>query len=181
MLFLFCVYMVLAEKKLLNSGGEVFRMAFAGRYMGVLMGFFGIYAGLLYNDCFSVAMPFFQTQYKFVGNATQALRTGALTDVYAFGVDPVWKLTSNELLFSNSMKMKMAVILGVTQMTLGICMKFVNSIHFGSKLDVFTECLPQLIFMMSLFGCALARADMHAPQLTVRLTRAYPAAGTWSS
>lgn len=37
-------------------------------------------------------------------------------------------------------------------MTLGIVMKGVNAVHFGSKLDFFTEFLPQLILLLVLFG-----------------------------
>ncbi len=152
LLFLFCVYLILAEKKLTGTGGEVFRMVFAGRYMGAAMGFFGIYAGLIYNDCFAVSVPIFASQYAFAGNASTAHRLGGLTDVYPFGIDPVWKLSTNELLFTNSMKMKMSVIFGVVQMAFGISLKFVNAIHIRSKLDLFAECLPQMIFLIALFG-----------------------------
>jgi len=50
------------------------------------------------------------------------------------------------------MKMKLAVIIGVTQMTLGICMKGLNSIYFKKYLDFFFEFIPQLVFMVGLFG-----------------------------
>ena len=40
--------------------------------------------------------------------------------VYPVGMDPKWIRASNELNFFNSYKMKFAVIIGVTQMTLGI-------------------------------------------------------------
>lgn len=50
------------------------------------------------------------------------------------------------------MKMKIAVILGVTQMSLGIFMKGLNSLFFGKYLDFFFEFIPQIVFMVGLFG-----------------------------
>jgi V-type H+-transporting ATPase subunit a len=71
---------------------------------------------------------------------------------YPVGVDPVWKGASNELLYYNSLKMKMAVILGVTQMCAGIVMKCLNAIHFRQELDLIFEFIPQIVLMLSLFG-----------------------------
>ena len=48
--------------------------------------------------------------------------------------------------------MKMSVIFGVTQMTLGIFMKSFNAIYFGRLVDLFFEFLPQLFLLMCLFG-----------------------------
>lgn len=42
----------------------------------------------------------------------------------------------------NSLKMKLAVILGVFQMMLGIILKAVNAIHFKEKLDFIFEFIP---------------------------------------
>jgi V-type H+-transporting ATPase subunit a len=68
------------------------------------------------------------------------------------GVDPVWKGAGNELLYYNSLKMKMSVILGVTQMCLGIVMKCLNAIYFRQELDLIFEFIPQIVLMLSLFG-----------------------------
>ena len=50
------------------------------------------------------------------------------------------------------MKMKIAVILGVAQMSLGILMKGLNSLFFGKYLDFLFEFIPQIVFMVGLFG-----------------------------
>ena len=76
-------------------------------------------------------------------------------NVYPFGVDPAWHIAGNELLFFNSMKMKTSVILGVTQMTFGVCLKAMNALYFKESLDFFYEFIPMIVFVLSLFGCAL--------------------------
>ena len=48
--------------------------------------------------------------------------------------------------------MKVSVIFGVLQMTIGVLFKGINSIHFRSAADFFNEFLPQLIFLVGLFG-----------------------------
>jgi len=71
---------------------------------------------------------------------------------YPFGVDPVWKGAANELLFYNSLKMKMSIIIGIAQMSLGIFIKLLNSLHFHHKLDIYFEFIPQILFLLSTFG-----------------------------
>ena len=72
--------------------------------------------------------------------------------VYPFGLDPVWAIASNNLNYVNSLKMKISVIIGVVHMTLGILVKATNCIHFGRYIDFFCEFVPQLCFMLLLFG-----------------------------
>ena len=72
--------------------------------------------------------------------------------MYPVGVDPAWHLGSNELAYLNSLKMKMSVILGVLQMSLGVCMKAMNAMHFGRKMDFFFEFVPQIILLFVMFG-----------------------------
>jgi V-type H+-transporting ATPase subunit a len=50
--------------------------------------------------------------------------------VYPFGIDPIWYRAEQTISILNSFKMKLSVILGVSQMILGILMKGLNAIYF---------------------------------------------------
>ena len=58
------------------------------------------------------------------------------------GVDPAWYLAKNELNYLNSLKMKIAVILGVAQMLLGVILKGCNYLFSGKKIEFFFEFIP---------------------------------------
>ena len=50
------------------------------------------------------------------------------------------------------MKMKLAVIVGVAHMALGILMKGFNAAYYKCKTDFFFEFVPQFIMLLALFG-----------------------------
>lgn len=88
-----------------------------------LMGLFSIYTGLIYNDLFSQTMTLMQSAYSFkpetdpMSNITKWI--GEKGDsTYGFGLDPSWHGAENSLIFTNSYKMKMAVIFGVVHVRL---------------------------------------------------------------
>jgi V-type H+-transporting ATPase subunit a len=68
------------------------------------------------------------------------------------GQDPVWGLTSNKLNFANNVKMKLAVIMAVLHMSLGIIQKGTNTIYFGKWADFWTEVATGLTILLGLFG-----------------------------
>jgi len=55
---------------------------------------------------------------------------------YAFGVDPIWHGSRSEMSFTNSLKMKMSILLGISQMNLGILLSYFNARYFRSALDI---------------------------------------------
>lgn len=67
-------------------------------------------------------------------------------------MDPIWAKAENNTTFINSLKMKLAVIIGVIHMLLGVFMKGCNAVQFKSKLDFFCEFVPQLIFLVLTFA-----------------------------
>ena len=87
------------------------------------------------------------------GECATQYTTGLTQDgTYAFGLDPIWHGTKTELPFLNSLKMKMSILMGVTQMTLGIFMSLLNFLHTRDFLSIACEFIPQVIFLGSLFG-----------------------------
>jgi V-type H+-transporting ATPase subunit a len=132
-----------------------------GRYMITMMGFFAVYAGFIYNDCFSLGLNLFGSRWQFEGQEEGYVEEGAVAaptadygapdSVYPFGLDPIWHVTSNELLFFNSFKMKLSVIFGIIQMFCGTCLRGMNALYFGKKLDFMYEFVPMVSFASSLF------------------------------
>lgn len=153
LLTLFALYLVLNEKKLgAQQLNELIKTCYDGRYMLLLMGLFSMYTGFLYNEVFSIPMDLFGSNWRFPdANATVAERIDP-DRVYEIGVDPAWKGSVNALAFYNSLKMKMSVLLGVTQMVLGIVLSLLNAIHFKKTVNIVGEFIPQMIFMNGLFG-----------------------------
>nr|XP_029517748.1 V-type proton ATPase 116 kDa subunit a-like isoform X1 [Oncorhynchus nerka] len=165
------LWMVLEEKdpKLRNNTNEIWRMMFGGRYLILLMGLFSVYTGAIYNECFSRGLSPFSSGWH-VGpmfengewNPTTVKEnnflsldpniTGVFTGPYPFGIDPVWGMSNNHLTFLNSYKMKMSVIIGVIHMTFGVCLAFFNYIHFNQLSSVFLVLIPELFFLLCLFG-----------------------------
>lgn len=61
-------------------------------------------------------------------------------------------MSSNDLLFFNSLKMKFSVIVGIVHISVNIIIKGMNCWYFNQKLDFFAEFLPQILFALCLFG-----------------------------
>jgi len=123
--------------------------------MIALMGFFAVYAGLMYSEVVGVGVMLFDSTYSEPENLPEEATSWELTwnhEVYKFGVDPAWHGASNELLYVNSLKMKLAVLFGVTHMVLGLFLRFLNAIHFRCWLDFLFECVPMTVFMFCFFG-----------------------------
>ena len=108
--------MIYYERPLQNrKSDEIFSMAFFGRYIMLMMGIFSMYTGLIYNDMFSKPLSLFPSQWVWphdfkAGEAVSAKMKDNY--VYPFGLDWNWHGTENDLLFSNSYKMKLSILMG---------------------------------------------------------------------
>jgi len=158
MLFLGGLYCVWNAENLKFS----LNIMYSARYMLVMMGFFSMYAGFLYNDFFSIGFDFFGSRWtpNPVDHQTKLVTFEPAYDIrneggrgpYPFGIDPAWHGAQNELIFLNSLKMKVSVIIGVLHMLTGLTMRFLNALHQRNKTDFLCECVPMLIFMVCFFG-----------------------------
>uniref|UniRef100_A0A8C2J8A0 V-type proton ATPase subunit a n=1 Tax=Cyprinus carpio TaxID=7962 RepID=A0A8C2J8A0_CYPCA len=164
---LFALWMVLYEndRKLKKTRNEVR----AGRYIILLMGIFSVYTGLIYNDCFSKSLNLFgsgwnvRAMYDHGGWNEHTVRsnsflaldpnvTGVFNGPYPLGIDPIWNLASNRLTFLNSYKMKMSVIVGIIHMTFGVVLGVFNHLHFRRTFNLYLIFIPELLFLLCLFG-----------------------------
>ena len=155
-LFLFCfsIYLLINNKTLSKSTNSMIQTLAQARYFLLLMSIFSFYCGLLYNDFLSVPLYFNSCYHKseIKEDKEEKLLTKDKECKYKFGLDPVWMISNNELAFINSLKMKFSVIIGVFQMTLGIVLKGINSIYDKNLIECFCVFIPELIFMLILFG-----------------------------
>merc|ERR1719411_891287 len=71
---------------------------------------------------------------------------------YVFGIDPIWQVSENKIMFQNAFKMKVSILLGVMHMLFGVFMSLWNNIYFKNKLNIFAEFIPQVIFLCAMFG-----------------------------
>uniref|UniRef100_A0A673JA17 V-type proton ATPase subunit a n=1 Tax=Sinocyclocheilus rhinocerous TaxID=307959 RepID=A0A673JA17_9TELE len=167
------LYLVLRESRLIaqKNDNEMFNMIFAGRYIILLMGIFSVYTGIIYNDCFSKSLNVFGSGWSVRpmfgekgGNWTsKTLDDNRVLQLdpavpkvfngpYPIGIDPIWNIATNKLTFLNSFKMKMSIILGVIHMTFGVTLSLFNHLYFNKPLNIFLGFIPEIIFMVSLFG-----------------------------
>jgi V-type H+-transporting ATPase subunit a len=144
-----------------------------------MLGIMAFYCGFIYNEWFAIPTNMFGSCYDLnIYNSqgepltplslSETPPSGALsvkTDdvprvyrrheakcVYPFGEDPAWSVANNKLVFSNSIKMKMAVIFGVLHMTFGIIHKGLNSSFFRKWADLLSQVFTGFIILWGLFG-----------------------------
>ncbi|KAG7086482.1 hypothetical protein E1B28_002432 [Marasmius oreades] len=151
-IFLFALRMILGERKLAKQDlGEIVGQFFYGRYIILLMGAFSVYSGFLYNDIFSKTLSLFSSGWTFHERGEKLIGESN-GYVYPFGLDHGWYGADNRLVFLNSYKMKMSIVLGVVHMTFALCLQVPNHIRFKRRLDIYTNFIPQMVFLQSIFG-----------------------------
>lgn len=163
MLAMFGYFLVGKEKEWGSGAGlnDMVQMCYGGRYIILLNGLFGAYVGFLYNEAFAFPMNWFGGSRWYneedPSEPCEVLEDGtvptcALDDPYPMGIDPIWHYTANKITFFNSFKMKISIIVGVIQMTVGICLSLLNHLEYKDYKRVFFEYLPEMIFFEGIFG-----------------------------
>lgn len=159
---LFGLWMVLKEKPLAakKSDNEIWNIFFGGRYIIFLMGCFSMYTGLIYNDIFSKSLNLFGSGWSINYNVSTVMTNKALQldpgvdfgRTYPVGMDPVWQIAPlNKIIFQNAYKMKISIIFGVIHMIFGVVVGLFNHRYFKNKMAIYTEFIPQMIFLIFLF------------------------------
>lgn len=108
--------MIYWEKPLKKVTFELFAMLYYGRYIALVMAIFSIFTGFMYNDMFSQSLTLWDSawHWKVPDDYEEGQPVvGELNDSgyrYPFGLDWIWHGTENDLLFTNSYKMKLSIV-----------------------------------------------------------------------
>ncbi|XP_060550505.1 V-type proton ATPase 116 kDa subunit a 4 [Pantherophis guttatus] len=168
----FALWMISNEKVFLaqKNDSEIWNIFFGGRYLILLMSIFSIYTGFIYNDCFSKSFNIFGSSWRVrpmynnggwtdeivhesgvlqLDPSTKGVYSG---NPYPFGIDPIWNIAINKLTFLNSYKMKMSIIMGIVHMVFGVVLSLFNHIYFKQTTNIVLQFIPEMIFIISLFG-----------------------------
>lgn len=162
-LLLFSLLLIKNEKKLSGQKlNEIVQMPFDGRYVLIVMSFYAIYCGFIYNEFFSIPMNIFGSAFvppsdmNFTDESQSTRQYEHVRGkVYPFGVDPIWKGSPNELDYYNSFKMKLSILLGILQMSLGIvlsCMNYTKEKAPFRWINICFQFIPQIVFLWAIFG-----------------------------
>lgn len=121
-----------------------------------MMGGAAFIIGFFYNDLMSIPLQLSNSCYyesPWADPTSNHPTTNIRPDcVYPIGLDYTWYKSHNVLVFFNSMKMKIAVIFGVAQMSLGLLIKAANSLYFDRMVEFLFEFIPMLTLLTVLFG-----------------------------
>ncbi|XP_060657179.1 V-type proton ATPase 116 kDa subunit a 4 [Drosophila nasuta] len=169
-LIFFASFLIFREKRIEESAriaqseNEILNILFAGRYIILLMGIFSVYVGFIYNDVLAMPMNIFGSSWSCVYNTSTVQKITAELGLdpndpnfysghpYPIGVDPIWKISGEDAITTfNSLKMKLAIILGISQMMFGLTLAAINCVRHKQKADLLLVVIPQFVFMTCLF------------------------------
>merc|ERR1719384_1059041 len=173
-MFGFAFWCIMKEKQLeaKKIDSEIWKIFFAGRYLITIMAIFSIFTGFIYNDIFSKSLNVFGSSFQVyqteerimsvknemidpapsLSTAAHPHQNGYYGTPYMFGVDPIWQVSENKIVFLNAFKMKISIILGVLHMLFGVFLSLGNHKYFGNTVSIYAEFIPQVIFLCGMFG-----------------------------
>jgi len=149
-IFAIAIGLVLFEREIaqLRGQNEFLDYLHYGRYILLLMGGFAVFCGLIYNDCMSISLWIWESGWDYNPETEEWVFTGP----YRVGLDPMWHGRAHQMEFTNSYKMKLAMILGITQIYFGLILKFRNHRFHNDRIAIIWEWIPQMLFFSSFFG-----------------------------
>lgn len=125
------------------------------RYFWLMMGFFSVYQGLIYNEFFAVTNDWFGTCYAvdaYVPGGDIPYKKANQDCTYVFGMDPSWALSPQVLNFTNSVKEKLSVIIAYFHLNFGIFLNALNAIYFGKWQKLWFDIVTGVIIFAGLIG-----------------------------
>ena len=69
-----------------------------------------------------------------------------------YGIDAFWHWGDNSMIFINSYKMKLSVVVGVAQMIFGLLANLINHINRKDIKTIMCQWIPEFFFMFAFFG-----------------------------
>ena len=123
----------------LNHNCGVFQILLNGRWIILCCSVSALWFGLLYGDFAGLPITLFKSQF-YSGKT------------YPFGIDPIWHHAENSMTFTNSLKMKMSLIIGFIHMSLGSAISIINTIYFKEWINFYCIVLPQVIAFTAFLG-----------------------------
>jgi V-type H+-transporting ATPase subunit a len=159
----FGLYLISKEKEWSKAKlSDMVEMVYGGRYILLLNGLFGAFVGIMYNEAFAFPMAIFgRTNWKDEAGDPVDLSHHTLEipldgehpyEPYVVGVDPIWHHAGNKITFFNSLKMKISIVVGVAQMSVGIFLSLLNHFEYRDYKKVFFQFIPEIIFFEGIFG-----------------------------
>ncbi|KAM4675759.1 V-type proton ATPase 116 kDa subunit a 4-like [Discoglossus pictus] len=145
----FALWMVMNKKQLLasKSNNEIFLlMSLAYITYQCLYLYFNLKKCLFFCSTDDLVRTGIQLQ---LDPAVPGVFSG---NAYPFSIDPIRSVAKNKLAFLNSYKMKMSVIMCITQMVFGIMLGLLNHINFRRPMNIILQVIPETIFILCLFG-----------------------------
>jgi V-type H+-transporting ATPase subunit a len=141
-LILMSWYMIRHRDKLYKEFKSI-RLLIDGRYVLFLCGLSSILFGFFYSDCTAFPINIF---------GGRIANRKSVDDIYPFGMDPDWHHAKNEMEFTNSVKMKLSIIIGFFHMGLGVVISFLNAFYFSNRADLFCVVIPQAVAYTAFLG-----------------------------
>jgi V-type H+-transporting ATPase subunit a len=136
--------------------GEMGGAVFGFKWLLLFAALCAFYCGALYNEAFGLPLSIGGTAYTENVYETSAgvVRNWSRNayDVRGFGMDPVWMFKDNELIFLNSFKMKLAVVMGMCQMVCGMFLSLIKHVHRRDWIEILIVWLPEMMYLVPFFG-----------------------------
>ncbi|OHT13595.1 vacuolar ATPase transmembrane subunit [Tritrichomonas foetus] len=143
-------------KRLRIDLGEIGNAIFGFKWLLLFASLCAFYCGMIYNEAFGLPINMFGSHYQVnetrSHNATIEYYDKTDPSIYPFGMDPVWFFKDNELIFMNSYKMKLAVVMGMSQMVFGLFLGLINHIHRKDWIEIIVTWIPSFMYLVPFFG-----------------------------